>query len=452
MSYIAIALFFLIILIIVLWIVGAFGPSPLGLNPIIPSPPLNAIPPGCTSVGDLINTQFKGLLPFLNLALLGAPLNVSFGDFGIRGGPIQINSLFLDPNDSYICSQYASTPNITMLKGRIQLSSNPLTVQLFAPVNFSQFSATGSFQAMLEAGNTDFRRSQVAVTNLTFAGTPSSPYNDGAIALLNSSPINGLLSQSLTSFIQGRLGFGEMPPLQGGPYDAQISAFLTTQINAALQTPGAQGGLRNLVPGPSAFREDSGCDPDFRIGGVCFSCSWYYRVGVNSIQGLENMRVENITFGTPTYNDRSREYKIPFSLQASVTGASVYVTARLQPCIKGTEFGPNNTRVPIAGKTTIWADGYITGTYFPSMGGVYFSTKGIVLQSMGININLPTDWMNIPSALNVIIDTLLPLPRVVVQATLDYAARTAIPIIKESLQHYLFWDANQAITLPFVPS
>lgn len=192
------------------------------------------------------------------------------------------------------------------------------------------------------------------------------------------------------------------PPLLGN--EAAIGNFLTQQINALISSsiiqqiqfkacsvcqPSTLSQI-NFGGGSPAWFSDQRCLSGLTISGRCIPCTTGYQVGINSVTGLDKLRITAIQpRGLQRVGNTFRYY---FDVDVVVSNVTVYYTAA-GGCVDAM-IGNFNTAFPVPGNITATIIGsYLTGVYDAINQYIIFSTEGIVIGTVIVQARELTGWI-----------------------------------------------------------
>lgn len=156
----------------------------------------------------------------------------------------------------------------------------------------------------------------------------------------------------------------------------------------------ADSTLGNIQLGPTspASVSNEGCAGQ-SVFGQCVGCSWAYDIVLNSVQGLNNMRVTSVTAGNPSVTSTTATF--PVTITGTVSNLIFNVSAKLPTCINRGTFSTGN--VPLAYPGTVNAT--ITGNITASISDTRVVSFALHVTNVQLSFGLPAfPWESIIKA------------------------------------------------------
>lgn len=390
-------------------------------------------------LGDPLNNQLKDILPkVLNeqltklgpinyatkIELYNTQMTISL----MSTSPLRTTSIIFNPIESNICN------NVIKLKAHVIFEFEGLQIQLFALENVGTTSIEGDIQLklilMVNPANPNeplsIKIEEMKLQNLNILAMNRPDLN--VLFNLMVGPltiyINNLLQQNLLLSSTGLLKNGnssdtitlknndKMLGDQSSNNNSTrelMQEFLMRQINGMLENKSFLNNfsfnvckscpastLGNIQLGKTVWSSDKGCSIGFDVEPIgCIGCSWAYEVGINSIRGLNNMKLKSLQVSDTIEVAATPLVRYYFSMEVECDGIDIYVTARGQPCTGGL-VGLDNDRNRVPGTARILIlNAYAEGKYNESTQTVIFNSKDIKIPNSFLSLIVPTDWAKI---------------------------------------------------------
>ena len=383
-------------------------------------------------IGDLLTRQLRDVLPAVinsQLSQLG-PLNYSVKvealetTIGITStSPLRFISVEFDPLSSNICG------DLITLNTHLILGVDGIQLKLFAPESLGSITVDAQTEMKIvlttnEQGQFSIRIQQFKINSLSFLAIERADFtwmfgmiSGPLVDYLNQEISKNLTAQQTTSSPVSLLSSTPLTPLTNTLYisadtdtSEQITQFLTRQINAMLGNSTfinsqefkvcqscPTSTLGNIELGHTVWSEDSICSTS-ELFGICPTCSYDYRAGINAIKGLNNMRLVSLHAGdTIDIKQSGGDARYYFSMEIDVTNVNIAITTQTNICVS--EFrGPSNENIPVPGTTVLKVlNAYIVGRHNAEQNSVTFNSKGITIpaESIYLALNIPTGWSKV---------------------------------------------------------
>jgi hypothetical protein len=375
--------------------------------------------------------------------------------------PLIMTRLIFDHINSKVCS------NSMTVVGKAFFSVDDLMIKLFNNVeNFGKtiFEADITVEMLTteEKGVYAVQFQSIVINNLTFFPVLLTSTNHAGdeekkrgITWLISLSIN-----SLTNYINRELArvvtnspdaiilsppistrINENENLEEKEEKKELNKFLVDTITSslALTTVGSSATfkicetcpdstLQNIQLGKTVWIENGGCDGFLMLGG-CAGCSWGYRAGVNSIQGLDTLKLtpESLNINNIVTDTNSNNIRVYFSFGLNSDKVFLFVTSQVISCSKNI-YSPgwwddpvnaiadssssnddNNNNIAVKkvdAKMIVYVhDSYIDGVYDQGSKMVLFNSNSIKIGNVSIALTLDNnsgvDWMTLNKTDNI---------------------------------------------------
>jgi hypothetical protein len=355
-------------------------------------------------------------------------INTSSGFVSFQSNYPIITNLLFSPVKSCINKELTITISIT---AKINIELNDVVLVLAAEEKIGKILIEGiiSFDGSITNGIVSLNNFTISSLNVK---APSRPDFNTLIRVFNLIPfITMILNSNLTILLPISYTFPKLEKIEktstifaiGNEEEMSeeetkimISQLLQRQINALILKKEIQdtkfkvcGNCKdstlNLIElGETVWEKDDGCAGAKLPTIGCVGCSWAYEAGINTISGLGNMKLRQLSLDNLVLlNSNTVRYYFNFILESGTV--YIYYTAQAKPCT-GSLIGPYRSSLKIPGTPSVNARAYLEGTYDSSMKLAIFKANNITFESLKLRLDIPTDWLKIRTG-NDVADTIL---------------------------------------------
>lgn len=308
-------------------------PTPTSTSRIAGAPTESCVP---RQLSTELSNQFKQYIPLEiseKLTKLG-PINYSYkmqnSDQVLTitsTSPLQMGELLIDEFNSSTCGDEVdkkSDISITV-NGYTTLRTTNLTILLSQPIieetiGLAVFDIQMSILISANQSTGEFKINSIDTSNVTLP-MPDSKISNSLIVPIITPAITAMISEMLSGSIVAspsskltaltvvKNGNGL---LRADPLKDLLNKFLTDVVNTIVSSSIVKNvtfkvcdncpnsTIDKIELGKEVWKDAGDCE-GFRISGECVGCSWGYRAGVNSIQGLGGMKLKSLQLGSSNF-------------------------------------------------------------------------------------------------------------------------------------------------------